>query len=121
MPSVIGDVNTFLVAVGQTVLEDNKEQAELYRKLIEEEYGELQQAFSEYDDTEIADAIFDLCWVAIGYGMSRGWNMGEIWKEGAQSNLAKIDPVTGKVRRREDGKILKPEGWQPPNFKQFVE
>jgi len=24
------------------------------------------------------------------------------------------------VIRREDGKILKPEGWQPPNFEKFV-
>ena len=42
------------------------------------------------------------------------------WVEGAASNLSKIDPTTGLVRRREDGKILKPEGWKPPNFKQFV-
>ena len=38
----------------------------------------------------------------------------------SKSNLSKIDPTTGLVRRREDGKILKPEGWQEPNFAQFV-
>jgi predicted HAD superfamily Cof-like phosphohydrolase len=34
--------------------------------------------------------------------------------------MAKIDPTTGKVLRREDGKILKPEGWQPPSLKQYL-
>ena len=37
------------------------------------------------------------------------------------TNFAKIDPDTGKVRKREDGKVLKPEGWQPPNLKPFLE
>jgi predicted HAD superfamily Cof-like phosphohydrolase len=51
---------------------------------------------------------------------SRGWDCNAIWEEGAKSNLSKIDPETGLVRRREDGKILKPEGWKEPNFEQFV-
>jgi predicted HAD superfamily Cof-like phosphohydrolase len=51
---------------------------------------------------------------------SRGWDCEGIWDEGAKSNLSKIDPVTGSVRRRDDGKILKPEGWQPPNFSKFL-
>ena len=28
--------------------------------------------------------------------------------------------MTGKVIKREDGKVLKPEGWTPPQLKQFV-
>lgn len=120
MSTVIEDVEKFILAVGQTVDRNNESQALLYRKLILEEYGELQEALSAEDDTETADAIFDLCWVAIGYAMSRGWDMRAMWVEGAQSNLSKIDPETGLVKRREDGKILKPDGWQPPNFAQFV-
>lgn len=120
MSTCIEDVEKFMVAVGQTVAHDNGTQALLYRKLILEEYTELQEALSAEDDTETADAIFDLCWVAIGYAMSRGWDMPAMWAEGAQSNLSKIDPETGVVKRRPDGKILKPDGWQPPNFAQFV-
>jgi predicted HAD superfamily Cof-like phosphohydrolase len=51
---------------------------------------------------------------------SRGWNCEDIWDEGAKSNLSKIDSATGKVIKREDGKILKPDGWKPPNFEKFV-
>jgi len=38
----------------------------------------------------------------------------------ARSNLAKINPETGKVIKRQDGKVLKPEGWTPPELKQFL-
>jgi predicted HAD superfamily Cof-like phosphohydrolase len=34
--------------------------------------------------------------------------------------MAKVDPVTRKVKRREDGKILKPEGWTPPDMTKFI-
>jgi predicted HAD superfamily Cof-like phosphohydrolase len=42
------------------------------------------------------------------------------WREVMDTNFAKIDPVTGKVRKREDGKVLKPEGWKAPNLEQFI-
>jgi hypothetical protein len=29
--------------------------------------------------------------------------------------------VDGKVLRREDGKVMKPEGWQPPQLAQFLQ
>jgi predicted HAD superfamily Cof-like phosphohydrolase len=116
----ITDVHRFMAAAGQTTMEDNKEQAILYRKLILEEYKELMLAFEQNDDVEILDALFDLPWVCFGYAYSRGWDMPAAWIEGAKSNLAKIDPVTGKVLKRPDGKVQKPTDWQPPNFKQFV-
>ena len=34
-----------------------------------------------------------------------------------QDNLSKIDPVTKKVVKRVDGKILKHESYQPLNLK----
>ena len=38
------------------------------------------------------------------------------FREVHRSNMAKVGPG-GKVLRREDGKILKPEGWTPPDLK----
>jgi predicted HAD superfamily Cof-like phosphohydrolase len=35
------------------------------------------------------------------------------------TNFAKISE-DGKVRKREDGKVLKPMGWVPPDLKPFV-
>jgi predicted HAD superfamily Cof-like phosphohydrolase len=49
-----------------------------------------------------------------------GWDGEGAWREVMKTNFAKIDPDTGKVRKREDGKVLKPEGWQAPELAQFV-
>lgn len=123
MTKVFTDVEKFLNAVGQNpppFNADRSNQSDLYMKLIEEEYTELMDAEAVSDDTEICDACFDLIWVIVGYMRSRGWDCDKIWDHGAGTNLAKIDPETGLVRRREDGKILKPEGWKEPDFAQFV-
>ena len=123
MSKTFTDVSIFLTAVGQKV--PNKpigatDQSKLYKKLIDEEYQEFLEAFYTGDTAEEIDACFDMMWVIIGYMKSRGWDCENIWDEGAKSNLTKIDPTTGLVRRREDGKILKPEGWTPPDFTKFT-
>ena len=42
----------------------------------------------------------------------------DAFNEVHRSNMAKL--VDGKVIRRDDGKVLKPEGWQPPQLAQFL-
>ena len=120
MSRVFNDVAFFMTAAGQTIMEENPKQAELYGKLIHEEYVEFVEAINDKDDVETLDACFDMMWVIVGYMHSRGWECTPAWEEGARSNLVKIDALTGKCIKREDGKILKPEGWEPPNFKKFM-
>lgn len=120
MSKTFTDVLVFMQAVGQTCNVDNPDQASLYRNLIVEEFWEFKESIDKNDDVEQIDACFDMIWVIIGYMRSRGWNCDGIWDEGAKSNLAKIDPKTGKVLKREDGKVMKPEGWQKPDFSKFV-
>ena len=124
MSKVFTDVSVFLSAVGQetpaTPQKTVSDQAQLYKQLIEEEVTEFWEAEAMGDDVEEIDACFDMIWVIVGYMKSRGWDCEGIWDEGAKSNLSKIDPVTGSVRKRADGKIMKPEGWQPPDFKKFA-
>lgn len=120
MTKVFTDVATFMAAGEQTVGKENLEQSNLYLKLIKEEYQELLDARQINDDVLTIDACFDTMWVVVGYMLSRGWDCERIWDEGALSNLRKIDTKTQKILKREDGKILKPEGWQPPNFSKFV-
>jgi len=108
------DVVKFIEACDQ---EKTSQNAGLYTKLITEEYGEFLDA--DYDVDEL-DACMDMIWVILGYCYMRGWNVEGAWNEVARSNLAKINPETGKVNKREDGKVLKPEGWTPPELKQFL-
>jgi predicted HAD superfamily Cof-like phosphohydrolase len=120
MSKVFTDVQVFMKAAEQIISTNNDEQALLYHRLITEEYNEFCAARLENDDVETIDACFDMMWVIVGYMLSRGWDCERIWDEGALSNLKKIDTKTRKVIKREDGKVLKPDGWQPPDFSKFV-
>jgi predicted HAD superfamily Cof-like phosphohydrolase len=92
----------------------------MYLKLIEEEYKELQLAVAANDDVEQLDALIDILVVTIGAIHSMGADAEGAWKEVMKTNFAKIDKETGKVRKREDGKVLKPLGWTPPVLEPFV-
>lgn len=111
----------FMQACGQTTHKHNQAQADMYDNLIDEEFSELASASEASDEVEEFDAVLDLIVVLIGYGLSRGWPMNEGWAEVIRSNMAKIDPKTGMVLRRADGKILKPEGWTPPDLSSLLD
>ena len=113
-------VSTFLQACDQTVDQNNHMQAELYMKLVEEEYDELGDAYKIEHDIEELDACCDLIWVTIGYALSRGWDIAGAFNEVARSNMSKIDAATGKVLKRADGKVLKPDTFSPPDLQQFI-
>jgi predicted HAD superfamily Cof-like phosphohydrolase len=107
-------------ACGQTTDKANRRQADMYRDLVDEEREEFLEALVAEDEVEQFDAVLDQIVVLIGYGLSRGWPMNDGWAEVMRSNMAKIDPYSGTVRRREDGKILKPDGWTAPDLKAIL-
>jgi predicted HAD superfamily Cof-like phosphohydrolase len=111
------DVMMFLNACDQKPSESN---ADLYKELIKEEYSEFWDAEAVCDEVEQLDASMDMIWVILGFCHMKGYDIQGAWDEVVKTNMAKVDPVTGKVRRREDGKILKPEGWSPPNMSKFI-
>jgi predicted HAD superfamily Cof-like phosphohydrolase len=110
----------FMRACLQETTKDVPHQSCMYLNLIDEEVGELHEAVLQGDDVDTFDAILDIIVVCIGYGLSRGWPMVEGWQEVMRSNLAKID-VDGFVKRRADGKILKPDGWKAPNLTRVLQ
>jgi predicted HAD superfamily Cof-like phosphohydrolase len=87
---------------------------------MEEEWEELKVALKDNDRVEQLDALLDFIVVTIGAIHSGGFDGEGGWREVIGTNLAKIDKETGKVRKREDGKVLKPLGWVPPELGQFV-
>lgn len=119
--SVFEDQKQFMEACGQTVGVHNSDQAALYKRLIGEEVGELFDAVDKRDDVEIFDALLDIIVVCIGMGHSMGFPLEDGWDMVHLSNMRKIDPATGKVRKREDGKILKPATWKPPRLDKLLE
>jgi len=111
------DQSKFMQACDQSVDTFNESQYEMYRNLIKEEYEELQQSL---DMEAELDALIDILVVTIGAIHSAGFDAEGAWKEVMRTNFAKIDKDTGKVRKREDGKVLKPVGWTPPNLTPFL-
>jgi len=120
MTNPFRDQEKFMRACDQTADENNQNQFDLYLKLIKEEVDELQTAVNNNDKVEQLDALIDIIVVTIGAIHSMGADAEGAWKEVMRTNFAKIDSETGKVRKREDGKVLKPLGWKPPNLKAFV-
>jgi len=114
------DQEKFMKACDQSVGEFNVEQFNLYTKLIEEEFKELGVAVDNVDRVETLDALIDIVVVTIGALHSMGADVEGAWKEVMSTNFAKIDKETSKVRKREDGKVLKPVGWEPPKLAQFI-
>lgn len=109
-----------MTACEQTITGINEEQFKMYASLITEEYDELQVALANKDAVETLDALTDILVVTIGAMNSMGADGEGAWREVMATNFAKIDRQLGKVRRREDGKILKPEGWEPPKLANFL-
>ena len=120
MTNPFRDQEKFMRACDQSVEEFNQDQFKLYVNLIKEESTELIQAINNNDSTETLDALIDILVVTIGAIHSMGADGEGAWKEVMRTNFAKIDKDTGKVRKREDGKVLKPLGWEPPQLSQFL-
>ena len=114
------DQEKFMRACEQSVDNFNEEQYNMYLNLIDEEHAELKVALEKNDRVEQLDALIDIIVVTVGAIHSAGFDAEGAWKEVMGTNFAKIDRRTGKVRRREDGKVLKPVGWEPPQLAKFL-
>lgn len=120
MTNLFRDQKKFMQACDQSVDGSNPDQYKMYLKLIDEEVQELKEAVAQGDTVEQLDALLDIIVVTIGAIHSAGHDGEGGWKEVMGTNFAKIDKETGKVRKREDGKVLKPVGWVAPDLAPFI-
>ena len=120
MTDVFNDSLKFMTATGQTTDTKNKKLFNMYLDLIKEEYKELRGAVKAKDEVETLDALIDIMVVTVGAAHAMGYDTEGAWNEVMKTNFAKIDPETGFVKRREDGKIMKPDGWKAPELAPFL-
>jgi len=115
------DVEQFMSAADQYVgatphlNENNEAQARLYIDLIDEEFRELCDGFLRRHIGDIADGGADLVWVVQGLFTTLGIDFNKVWEEVRASNMSKVSD-NGKIKKREDGKILKPESYFKPDI-----
>lgn len=149
MIDFLKDQAKFMTICSQTVGQNNPEQTAMYETLLDEEIEERGDALHVGDILEEFDADLDILVVHLGRMLSR-WPVEMIeagWAEVMRSNLSKAvecENCSGSgyvvlgamipetecpdcnatgyiVHRREDGKVLKPESYSPPDLKSVME
>jgi predicted HAD superfamily Cof-like phosphohydrolase len=120
MKSLLDDVRAFHEAFGVDIRAapgfPAPERVLLRKKLVYEEIAEFSAACASGDLPGVADALADAIYVLVGTALEFGIPLDRVWDEVQRSNMAKADPLTGKAIKREDGKVLKPSGWTPPDI-----
>lgn len=139
MAALLADVRAFHEATDTPVLDNaampDGKRTDLRERLLREEVKEFLDALdgynrgyarskaygrsSQFDSetlVEVADALADIIYICVGTALEFGIPLDRVWAEVQRTNMAKVDPATGKALRRPDGKILKPDGWTPPKI-----
>jgi len=66
--------------------------------------------------TDQVDALIDLIYLTLGTLVEMGVPPEEAFEIVHQANLAKRES-TGKIRKTDEGKVVKPPGWEGPEEK----
>lgn len=107
-------VTEFQLAFGHPVADtptmiSPERQAKRHAWLVEEA-NELLDAKTIVD---VADAIGDVIYIALGTAIEHGIDIEPIFNIIQNANMAKLGPDKKPIYK-EDNKVAKPEGWQPP-------
>ena len=98
-------------------------ESQLSYNLLLEEVHEYGLAMRDYNQTEVADGLTDILYLVIGafrrHGISHVQAF-ELFNEVHASNMSKVT-LEGKVIKRADGKVLKPETYFKPDLKNIIE
>ena len=102
---------------------------QLRQKLLQEEFAEASEALGELtavlqadqllqpaDVTDWVHELADLLYVTYGAILACGVDPDPVFAEVHRANLSKAGGPT-----REDGKVLKPPGWQPADVRGVIE
>lgn len=123
MSNMFQDVKKFQTAVGQYVGTEprfaNKGERVLRMNLLLEEVKEYLESEEKNDLANLAKELADIIYIVCGTAVSYGIPLDNVFDEVHRSNMEKLGP-DGKVNRREDGKILKPDGWKPPDIESLL-
>lgn len=106
---------------------------DMRERLIQEEFDEYKKAVQDLINwtghggqgeeathklAAIADALCDLLYVTVGAGIVWGLDLPAMVAEVHRANMTKFP--CGAVYKREDGKVVKPPDWKPPDLAQFL-
>ena len=80
------------------------------------EVAEFHKGYDEPNFPDAIDGLADLLYVIFGSAVAWGIDLEPFFNEVHRANMAKLSGP-----KREDGKQLKPEGWQPPAIQEELD
>ena len=124
--AALNDVDEFHRAVPDNLIQDRGEHPPALtrrvtrHRLLREEITEIEEAIMNNDLVEVADGYADAIYILLGSAIMHVGKerFAQVWDEVHRSNMAKL--IDGQVQMREDGKVLKPEVWQPPDIEPIL-
>jgi len=93
-----------------------------FRKaFLREELNELETAICCDDIVEIADALVDIVYVALGTAHHYGLPFDELFDEVQRSNMLK-ERASSAVQSKRNSvfDVIKPDNWEPPNLYDII-
>ena len=104
----------FDLPVSTTEFRDTDQMLYRHRLAVDELNREGYEALVNGDPEAYLDALVDTLYFIYGTAIELNWDIDTAFNRVHRANMAKRDPVTGTVSYRSDGKVQKPDGWQPP-------
>lgn len=88
---------------------------------VRDELWYLREGHPSASRAHLAKELADLLYVVYGTADVFEIDLPAVFAAVHANNMTKVDPETGKVERREDGKILKPKGYKPLDVDEIAE
>ena len=107
----------------ELIWEEFKEVLEAAGYMITDDYDGnyyvKKRPYYKLNKEHLLKELADLDYVVAGTAEVFKWDFDEACRRVHESNMGKIWP-DGTIHYREDGKVLKPDSYQPPNLKDLV-
>lgn len=95
---------------------NHEEDATYYAEFYKGKYGH--ENIANFDKLALLDSLCDQIVTALGVGYRMGFDMAGALTEVARSNDSKM--VDGAFQYDKNGKVIKPEGYSPPDLMPFI-
>lgn len=106
-----------IMELGATVSEPHEVKLKMIKMITDsKDLSKITDVSKEELIGEQGDALVDSYYYSLNAAAKKGINISKLFEIVHKANMDKRDPITGKFIKREDGKIIKPEGWKEPDI-----
>lgn len=102
--------------------EANEELMQFRVKFLYEELQEFEEGLADGDVAQMADALIDLVYVALGTAHFLGLPWQALWDDVQRANMAKVRAAAdgSDSKRGSSFDVVKPKGWKAPQTEEVL-